>query len=45
MATIIKNACIVNEGLSFIGSILIENGIISRISNEEINLESAEIIE
>ena len=41
----IKSACIVNEGLRFIGSILIENGIISRISNEEINLESAEIID
>ena len=45
MATIIKNACIVNEGLSFTGSILIENGLISRISYEEINLESAEIID
>ena len=45
MATIIKNACIVNEGLSFTGSILIENGLISRISYEEINLKSAEIID
>lgn len=45
MATIIKNACIVNEGLSFTGSLLIENDLISCISREEINLESAEIID
>ena len=41
-STLIKNARIVNEGLSFNGSVLVENGIISRIIKEGEELPVAE---
>lgn len=39
---LIKNALIVNEGVSFTGSVQVENGIISRIFNDGENLPTAE---
>ena len=45
MTTIIQNAQIVNEGKIFKGSILIENGVITEISTEEIQKLNAEIID
>ncbi len=48
MRTLIKNAIIINEGISFQGSILIENSIIKHIfsENEEIeDIQADEVIE
>lgn len=45
MAIIIQNAQIINEGQIFKGSVLIENGIITKISTKEIHKSDAEIID
>jgi dihydroorotase len=43
--TLIKNATIVNEGKSFIGNVLIENNLISKISGNEITVDAGKIID
>ncbi len=43
--TLIKYATIVNEGECFIGNVLIENGLIAKISKNEITVEADTIID
>lgn len=45
MITLIKNATIVNEGECFVGNVLIENNIISKISRTEISVAADKIID
>ncbi len=45
MKTLIKNANIVNEGRVFSGSVLIENNIISKISEHEIQVKADKVID
>lgn len=45
MKTLIKNATIVNEGECFVGNVLIENTIISKISRTEISVAADKIID
>ncbi len=45
MKTLIKNANIVNEGKVFQGNVLIENNIISKVSEYEINIKADKVID